>query len=319
MSGFTADVVGVGANSVDTVLLLPETIPSLTVSTKIRLRGQSVRCGGQTATTLATCAALGLKAKYVGVIGRDEEGWRIRDALARRGVGAAHIIERDVPTQTATILVHVDTGSRIVLSDRDPRLALRPNDVPIEALHGARLVHVDDVDVAAAIEAASAVQAAGVPVTSDIDHVSSRTEELLALVTHPIFSEEVPHLLTGVTEPEKALRELRRRHRGLLCVTLGERGAMALDGDRLYHQPAFPVVARDTTGAGDVFRGGFIYGLLRGWSVPDLLEFAVAAAAVSCTRLGAFDSVPMPDDIEQLLRTFGRGAVGGRRLESGAP
>ena len=108
------------------MLLLPETIPSLTVSTKIRLRGQSVRCGGQTATTLATCAALGLKAKYVGVIGRDEEGWRIRDALARRGVGAAHIIERDVPTQTATILVHVDTGTRIVLSDRDPRLALRP-------------------------------------------------------------------------------------------------------------------------------------------------------------------------------------------------
>ena len=112
------------------------------------------------------------------------------------------------------------------------------------------------------------MQAAGVPVTSDIDHVSSRTEELLALVTHPIFSEEVPHLLTGITEPEKALRELRRRHAGLLCVTLGERGAMALDGDRLCHQPAFPVVARDTTGAGDVFRGGFIYGLLRGWSVP---------------------------------------------------
>ncbi|MBI4521727.1 MAG: carbohydrate kinase family protein [Gemmatimonadetes bacterium] len=316
MSSVTWDVVGVGANSVDTVLLLPEAMPRVTVSAKIRLRGQSVRCGGQTTTTVATCAALGLKAKYVGVIGRDEEGRRLREALARRGVNIAHVIERDVPTQTATILVHLDAGSRIVLSDRDIRLSLRPDDVPIEALHGARVVHVDDVDVAAAIEAASAARAADVPVTSDIDHVSNRTEELLSLVTHPIFSEEAPQLLTGIPDSEEALRELRHRHTGLLCVTLGERGAMALDGDRVYHQPAFPVVARDTTGAGDVFRGGFIYGLLRGWSVPDLLEFAAAAAAVSCTRLGALDSVPMLEDVEHLLRTFGKGAVGSGQLET---
>jgi sugar/nucleoside kinase (ribokinase family) len=129
------------------------------------------------------------------------------------------------------------------------------------------------------------------------------------LVTHPILSEETPHLLTGIASPEDALRDLRRRHPGVLCVTQGERGALALDGDRLYHQPAFPVVARDTTGAGDVFRGAFIYGLLRGWTVPDILEFAAAAAAVSCTRLGAFDGVPTLEDVEPLVKAAARHAA----------
>lgn len=302
----TWDVVGVGANSVDHVLVLPDEIPSLSLSTKIRLRAQSVRCGGQTATTLATCAALGLKTKYVGVIGGDEDGRRVRDALIRRAVNVTHLVERGASTQRATILVHPETGARIVLWDCDRRLALRADDIPLEALGRARIVHVDDVDEAAALEAASAARAAGVPVTSDIDHVSDRTEELLATVTYPIFAEEAAQRLTGLLDPERALRALRRRHAGVLCVTLGERGAMALEGDQLHCQPAFPVTVGDTTGAGDVFRGGFIYALLRGWTIPHILEFAAAAAAVSCTRVGALDGAPTLEDVEDVLKNSGQ-------------
>ena len=305
VSTVTWDVIGVGSNSIDHVLLLPETIPSLAASTKIRLRAQSVRCGGQTVTTLGTCAALGLKTKYVGAIGRDENGRRMRDALTRRGVDITHVVERDAATQTATILVHPETGSRVVLWDRDGRLPLRSEDVPVESFKVARIVHVDDVDVTVALGAATAARAAGVRVTSDIDHVSDLTEDLLTMVTYPIFADEAPQLLTGVSDPEGALRKLRRQHAGVLCVTLGERGAMALEGSQLHHQPAFPVQVRDTTGAGDVFRGGFIYGVLRGWSVPRILEFAAAAAAVSCTRLGALDGAPTLQDVRTLLLTAG--------------
>ena len=304
------DVIGVGANCVDCILVLPDRVPSLSRSTKVRLRAQSVRCGGQTATTLATCAALGLNVKYVGAVGRDDDGRRVREALARRGIDITHLIERDASTQRATILVHPETGSRIVLWDRDSRLPLRPDDIPVESLSMAGVVHVDDVDVAAAIGAATAARAAGVPVTTDIDHVSDRTEELVAAATYPILAEEALEPLTGRSEPEAALRTLRRHHAGLLCVTLGERGVMALDGDRVHCQPAFPVRVRDTTGAGDVFRGGFIYGVRRGWSVPRMLQFAAAAAAVSCTRLGALDGVPMLEDVEQLLKNSAQWAVG---------
>ena len=302
MSSTTWDVIGVGSNSVDYVLILPDKLPSLAASTKIPLRAQSVRCGGQTVTTLGTCAAFGLKTKYVGAIGRDEDGRRMRDSLTRRGVDIAHVIERDAATQTATILVHPETGSRVVLWDRNSHVPLRSEDVPVDSFKAARIVHVDDADVTAALRAATAARAAGVPVTSDIDHVSDLTEDLLAMVTYPIFADEAPQRLTGVSDPEQALRALRRQHAGVLCVTLGERGVMALEGNQLHCQPAFPVPVRDTTGAGDVFRGGFIFGVLRGWSVPRILEFAAAAAAVSCTRLGALDGVPMLEDVENLLR-----------------
>src|SRR5262249_59514197 len=88
-------------------------------------------------------------------------------------------------------------------------------------------------------------------------------------------------------DPADALRAMRAEHDGLLIVTLGVRGAMALDGTRLVHVPAFAIEPLDTTGAGDVFRGGFIYGYLSGWPLEETLRFANAAAAVSCARLGA--------------------------------
>ena len=172
MSTVRWDVIGVGANSIDHVLILSQSLRSLGVSTKIPLRSQSVRCGGQTVTTLGTCAALGLKTKYVGTVGRDESGRRLREVLSRRGIDTAHLIDRDAATQTATILVHPENGTRIVLSERDACVSLRAEDVPSELLSAARVVHVDDVNVAAAIEAAEAARAAGVPVTSDIDYVS---------------------------------------------------------------------------------------------------------------------------------------------------
>ena len=70
------------------------------------------------------------------------------------------------------------------------------------------------------------------PVTSDIDRLTDRTPELVAAVTIPIFAEHVPPALTGRADPEAALRALRREHDGLLVVTLGTHGALALDGDR---------------------------------------------------------------------------------------
>ena len=102
----------------------------------------------------------------------------------------------------------------------------------------------------------------------------------------------VPQALTGEADVERALRALRRHHDGLLCVTRGARGAVLLDGDDLHQVQACVVDVVDTTGAGDVFRGAFIYALLNGDAPADILRFANAAAAISCTREGAIGSVP---------------------------
>ena len=113
----------------------------------------------------------------------------------------------------------------------------------------------------------------------------------------PIFAEHVPGDLTGERDLERALRILRQRHAGMLVATMGARGAGMLHGDRFIRQPAFPVDVIDTTGAGDVFRAGFIYALLRGDAPEGILRFACAAAALSCTRRGAVASVPSLDEV----------------------
>jgi sugar/nucleoside kinase (ribokinase family) len=201
------------------------------------------------------------------------------------------------------VLVDEQTGDRTVLWERDARLSLDAAEIERAAIESTRLLHVDDVDVEASLTAAAIARRAGVPVTSDIDQVTDRTDALIAAVTVSIFAEHVPQALTGEPDCESALRRLRNAHGSMLCVTLGSRGAMLLDGYQLYRVPAPRVHAVDATGAGDVFRGGFIDALLRGEPPAGILRFANAAAALSCTREGALDSVPTRQEVETLLHT----------------
>ncbi len=297
------DVVGIGANSVDYVHLLPGYPQPFGTFAKMKIEHQEILCGGQMATAMCACARLGLRAKYAGVTGTDENGRRVRAELKRRGIDLSDVIIRDAQNQFAVILVDRTNGDRIVLWDRDERLVMRERDMPVEAIAEARALHVDDVDQPAAIRAALIAREHGVPVTSDIDRLTERTSELIEAVTIPIFAEHVPPRITGGHDQESALAAMRRPHHRMLCVTLGERGAMALDAQGVHHAPAFRVDAVDTTGAGDVFRGAFIYALLRGWPTDDILRFANAAAAVSCTRLGALGGIPSLEEVEALVAT----------------
>lgn len=291
----TLDVVGLGESSIDYVYVLPS-LPGAATS-KLPIRAHFSACGGQVATTMAACAALGLRAGYLGPVGSDANGDRVRSELESRGVDVSRLIARTADTRYAVILVEESTGDRQVLWQRDDRLCV-PGDELSEALFaGARVLHVDAVDEAASIQLAAMARTRGLIVTSDVDTVTSRTAELLANVTVPIVAEHVPAQLTGETDMERALRAMRARHQGLVCVTLGAHGSAALDGERFYQVPAVRVDAVDTTGAGDVFRAGLIYGLLHGWEVPRMLQFANAAAAISCSRAGAMASVPSLDDI----------------------
>jgi sugar/nucleoside kinase (ribokinase family) len=299
------DVVGIGANSVDQLYRLPDFPKPDSPTAKLRIARHTIAPGGQTVTTLCTCVAMGLTTRYVGATGNDEQGRVIRDELSRRGIDTTRAVVRDTSNAYAVILVDDAQGERVVLWDRDASLSLTPDEIDGASIADARLLHVDDVDMVASLHAASIARHAGMPITSDIEHVDDRTDELIASVTVPIFAEHVLEPLTGERDFERALRWLRRRHAGMLCVTLGARGAMLLDGDRLYQEPAFPTTVVDTTGAGDVFRGGFIAALLRGDAPAEILRFANAAAAISCSRHGAIDGVPSLDDTESLVNRRG--------------
>ncbi|MEQ1757035.1 MAG: carbohydrate kinase family protein [Vicinamibacterales bacterium] len=295
------DVIGVGASSIDFVYQLPATPVPDSDTAKLRITRHIISPGGQTATVLCTCASLGLRTKYIGTVGNDSHAGTLVSAMQSSGIDTSGVISRTAPTPYAVILVDQRHGERVVLWDRHPDAALTPDDLRPHEFSGARLVHVDDVDIEAALEAATLARRAGVAVTSDIEAITPRTGHLVEAVDVAIFAEHVPPALTRLPSLEASLRFLRARPDQMLCVTLGARGAMLLVGGETYAVEGHRVPVVDTTGAGDVFRGGFITALLRGDSPPSALRFANAAAAVSCTKLGAIAGVPTMAEVERVL------------------
>lgn len=293
----TYDVVGVGANSVDFVYRLPSFPSPDSVFAKLPITEHLVSCGGQVTTALATCAEMGLRTSYIGTVGADRNGVLIRDELTRRGIDATYAIARTAANPFAVILLDNRRGERVVLWHRDEAVALTPADIDGRTIAAARLVHVDDVDIAASVQAANLARAAGKPVTSDIEQTTDAARTLIDAVTIPIFAEHVPAALTGETDLPRALDRLRQPHHAMLCVTLGARGALLAAGNDVIREAGIAVTTVDTTGAGDIFRGAFIYALLGGDSPRDILRFANAAAALSCTRVGAMSSIPSLEEV----------------------
>ena len=168
------DVIGVGTNSVDEVLQLPIEAPAVLAGGKVRVSDRQFLCGGQTATVVAACAALGLRSGYLGAFGSDEHGRLIRNALKSCGVDVQGSIECDAPNRGAVILVDPH-GNRTVLWHRSDRLKVPFQELRVSALQG-HVVHVDDDDPELALHAATIARSAGTPVTSDLEHVSDRVE-----------------------------------------------------------------------------------------------------------------------------------------------
>ena len=170
-------------------------------------------------------------------------------------------------SQQAIILVD-DAGERTVLWKRDHGLTLRPDELRREWITDARALHVDGHDTAAAVAAAGWARAAGIPVIADLDDLYPGVEELLGKVDYLITSRDIPGRLAGEEDLRKSLPAVRSQYGcRLTAATLGQDGVLAWDGAQFHYAAAFRIEPLDTTGAGDIFHAGFIYGLLQGWPV----------------------------------------------------
>jgi len=297
-SSRAVDVVGVGINATDTIIRLPH-FPA--PDSKIELLSAEVAPGGQVASAIVACRRWGLSARYVGKIGSDAPGRLQRREMQRDGIEAHWIMARGCQSQIAFILVDETSGERTILWRRDPKIALRPEDLERRWILGAQALLVDGHDTEAAARAARWAREESIPVVGDFDNLYSRVEELLEQVDFPVTSQLFPEKLTGEGDLLKSLPKILSRFKcRLIATTLGPLGVLAWDGRAFFLSPAFRVRAIDTTGAGDVFHGGFLYGLITGWSLQEILEFSNAAAALNCTASGARGHIASLGEIERL-------------------
>src|SRR5215831_5411080 len=157
------DVVGVGLNATDTLLIVPH-FPAY--AGKVLFQEELLSPGGQVASAMVACACLGLRTKYIGAIGDDERGRIQMESLRGTGINLDHVqVCRNCPNQSAYIIIDRSTGERTVFWRHHDCLRIDPSRIDDEQIAGARLLHLDGFDTAAAARAASVARAHGIPVT----------------------------------------------------------------------------------------------------------------------------------------------------------
>jgi sulfofructose kinase len=293
------DVVGMGLNSVDFLTVVPE-FP--TPNSKMEMLRFSKQGGGQVATAMVALSRWGVKSKYIGKVGEDDLGQFSLNSIRQEGVDISSVsIEPNTTNQFAMIIVDGSSGERTILWNRDERLMYREGELRKEAICSGNLLHLDGHDIHAALQCARWAKEEGIPTIIDLDKVEPITSELIKKMDFIITSSRFPMLFTGISDQKKALLEVQKHTSGFICATLGHEGAVALINGECLRIEGFKVDVVDTTGAGDVFHAGFIYGLLQNWEVVEILRFANAAAALKCRDLGGRKGIPLLEEVQRFL------------------
>lgn len=287
------DAVGFGLNAVDHLIVVPE-YPAF--DTKTRFLDHMRSAGGQTATAMVALQRLGMTTAYAGRFGSDPEGQFGLETLKQDGVNTdyARIVE-GASTQLAFIVIDSRNGERTIIWDRDERLAYKPEEAPVEFGSLGRVLHLDAHDPPACARVARNARGSGTIVSADIDNIYEGLPELLPLIDLLITSKEFPHRLTGISDERAALIELKARYGSCVVgMTKGVDGALLYCEGEFLESKSYPAPGgcRDTTGAGDAFHAGFLYGMLTGEDIETGMKYGNALAAIKCSALGGRTALP---------------------------
>jgi sulfofructose kinase len=296
------DAVGFGLNAVDHLILVPH-YPDF--DTKIRFHEYQKSAGGQTASAMVALQRLGMSTAYAGRFGSDEDGRFGLLSLQYEGINLdyAETIE-GADNQIAFIIIDERSGERTIIWDRDERLSYRPDEAPIEIASRGRVLHIDAHDPPACAVMARAAHSAGAVVTADIDNIYEGLPELLPLIDVLITSSEFPQRLTSIADLRSSLIEIQSRYGcAIVGATLGASGAIVNCDGQFIESPSFEVPGgcRDTTGAGDAFHAGFIYGMLSDDELEKCLKLGNAVAALKCRALGGRAALPTVAEVADIL------------------
>ncbi|MGH7599574.1 MAG: carbohydrate kinase family protein, partial [bacterium] len=298
------DIVSFGICAVDFIGLMkkyPEP------GEKIPLEAFSKQGGGLAGTALTAAARLGAKTAYLGKFGRDEYSRFLLDEFQKDGVDISHVIFED-SAQPPVSFIHVEKGTgerRIARYWQE--FDLQPGELDRTVIQNSRILFLEHHFVAAGIAAAKWSKQAGGLVVVDAERIVPRLEEILQLADYIIVSQSFATQQTRSGNPEKAAHLLQQKYGGVAVVTAGEMGAFCRTSESVFNQPAFQVNVVDTTGAGDVFHGAFMAGLIENWPLPKILEFSAAAAAMKCRGLGGREMIPSRQEAMEFL--WERGAA----------
>jgi ribokinase len=283
-------VVGIGQCSWD-YLAVVDTFPAS--NTKAEVSDWQEQGGGPVATALVTLARLGVACDFHGVVGDDPEGTKIKDSLHREGIDISRLITRtNANSQKAFIAIEQKSAKRTIFWERPSGHPLKPAELPEFIFDDCLFLLLDGLMPEVSLFAANLARNRGIPVMLDAGKLRPGMLEISGLCNYLVASEQFALDLGWTGKPADFQEQAKRLGADIVTITLGEQGSITYKDAEIIVSPAFTVEALDTTGAGDVFHGAYIFGLLGGLSLTDTTLFASAVAAMKCTRIGGRAGIP---------------------------
>jgi sugar/nucleoside kinase (ribokinase family) len=238
------------------------------------------------------------------------------------GIDLSHLVRHNGPEDHIVVVhVHAETGERVFAGmEAWRRQPLRAEELDRDYITCAPYLHIDGFHHEPALQAAKWMRKAGKTVVMDGSKTNRPVEEhhraLVPYVDVLITGAGFARGLTGIEDIWEAGEAILKMGPRIFVETVGEEGSYTVTADERFHTPAFQVDVVDTTGAGDVFHGAYIVGLLHGWNVHDTALFSAAVSAIKCTKLGGRAGIPSFEETLAFLQERGiRLAIADRSIE----
>lgn len=293
---------GFGLGLVDILLNVPGKI---ILNQKHVVSKELLQIGGVIPTALMFLSRLGLDCRFHSAATNDSFGRLIENWLKSERVKFVPI-RTTGQTPTAAVVVEQPTGTRTGFYHLGAFADLVPKDIEtIKFNRGAKFLLLDAHNFNCSQALIKKAKRQGLTVLLDLGSYKKQALDLIESADVIFVPEAFRQKIAPDQEPASVALKLQQQGSKICVVTLGEKGSYIASGGKVFHQPAYKVKAIDTNGAGDVFMGGFTYGLVKKWPLEKAARFAAAAAAITCTKFGKIAAMPKSEqEIFSFLQSF---------------
>lgn len=258
--------------------------------------------GGPVPNVMVGLARLGYNSALIASVGNDPFGQIMLKELKDDKVNTDYMIIKKDPTALATGWIEQGSGRRTMVLSR--QIEVKPSDLKLNNLPRTKLIHLDGRDMPATMKLARWAKRSGIMVSFDIGSVRNDVSAVFPFVDHLVLADQYAFDFTNTKNVKKAIERLKKYCPGCVVVTEGIKGSIGLDKDRsdFVFQKAYKVKNIDTTGAGDCYHSGYLFGWLRKADLAERMKLGAAAAALKCTHPGARSGIPTKKELFAFLK-----------------
>ncbi|MCL4376893.1 MAG: carbohydrate kinase family protein [Actinobacteria bacterium] len=296
------DVAGFGIATLDYICLVDEVA---NFNNSIFISDVNFFGGGVVPTALVALQRLGGKSAFVTSLGKDWTGKEIIKGLKKEKIDCSGVDFVDnIHSPFSFVQVTRSLGERAIAFYPGSSSLLKFTERAKYLISKSKILHLDGLKPEENLKAAEFARKHGLKVMIDTNKVMEGTKRLLANADYLILPQSFLYDYTGLKDIKDALLRIKKEYDPeILVVTIGIEGSLALVNNGFLYVKTFKEIERkDTTGAGDVYHGAFLFGIIHGWSVKDIMVFSSAASSIKCMSYGGRNGIPNFDATMRFLK-----------------